>query len=169
LCFAPVGDVHVTRLYVYSFLEVRKVPLGASLLQHAEPILQQELEAVGIPVQQLWYRDVPVRSIATALRPAGFVPVARTIEDNRAAETAFGPSHRLVVVPTATTFVGTAAGTSVEIRWDLVDAKTGKRIWASQSEVVNTKLFSREDNADERARMLVRGFVEQLRNAGIIR
>jgi hypothetical protein len=154
-------------VYVYSFLAVREPELGRRFIDDSERLLQQALERANVLVQQKWpgrMSQAPVKAAFTT--DTRHVPVTETITANREQEQAFGAAYRLVIVPQAYQRDGYVL--SLEIRCDLVDAKTNRAVWILHGRTAYMINSKADDAADERAQQFVNALIGEMKKAGML-
>jgi hypothetical protein len=167
------GSTPVTAIYVYSFLDLREGNLGKNFLADFQRQLAEALSQEGIRTKQLWFNDSPVRGQfsleATGPNPSKTstrVPVAEVVKATQDDERQFGASHRLVVFPAFV--MSSNTGSNFHIRWELVDARTNQSVWTTTSRSHHMKWFLGDENAHERASIVVQGLMSELRNSKVI-
>jgi len=55
-----------------------------------------------------------------------------------------------------------------DIKWEIYDAKSGQIVWATTSHGKNTSWWKIDENPDERASVLLDGFLNEIRSDKLI-
>jgi hypothetical protein len=159
-----------SRVYVYSFIDVRVAELGPAFMQAFERMLAQQLLESGVESQQLWYGQAPVRSLLEregASSGSTKLPVSEVVTANREKETKYGSRYRLVVIPSEISPAGTSV--LVRTRWDLYDPKTNRSIWTGRADTIQTFWGANvNEGAEERAQKLVTAMVAEMKRVGLL-
>jgi len=168
---ASEAPVRVESVYVYSFLDVREAQLGREFMKQFERILAEQLRARGVNSKQLWYGGVPDDSLQArplASAPSSQrLPIAKVVADNAGAESAFNPSHRLLVTPAELSRAG--SWIKALVRFDVVERASGKSLWTLRADTMHLHFATLDDGAEQRARQLVNGLIAEMQKAGMIR
>ncbi len=167
------GIEPVRRLSIYVFLDVRPEYVHPAFRKTVEEGLAATFTNASVPSQQLWsldtiegersQRDTKSRSMGAVT----LVSVGKMMQENQAAEQNFAPSHRLVVFPE--NFRKTGSGATLDVKWDILNARTGSWEW---SVFTRTPVLSRnmkEDDAIFAARGLVDAISTEMRARSVIR
>lgn len=174
---ATNAPVQLTRVYIYSFLDVRESLIGKNMLRELEIQLGERFERNDVKVEQLWFLRSPLsretslneeatRSTSIYVRSSTIrVPVAETIRSNVSAELAFSPRYRLTVFPAQSNASG--AGTGYKIYWDLFDVTSNKLVWRTDSDVRNLNLLKVDEMPTERAKAIVDGIFHEFAKSGV--
>lgn len=176
------GERQVRSIYVYSFMDLREKEIGPKLMLHFRQQLTTQLKEIGIESRQLWFNDSPIRADFSIVKtPAGTtqeggslvtrnvikaVPIAQMVEANRSSESEFAPTHRMLIFP-EDVFSGNAR-TGYQLRWDIVDARTGKLEWTTRSSTSNFNWWTSDEAPAQRARVLAEGIITQMRGNGVL-
>jgi hypothetical protein len=170
---ASMTGAHIDRMYVYSFVDYRDKELGPDFMKQLERQLGAALAHHGVKSEQLWFRRSPVEATYTLKSvPAGGLnsstqlPVAEVIAANLPKERALDPQYRLIMFPSN---LRTGGGITVDIRWTVRDAKTNNVVWATTSSAHHSVWSDANENAAERAKMEVDGFIAELVKTGMVR
>lgn len=137
-----------------------------------EERLKAALDDAHVPSRQLWFMDTSRGDSLnkdrknSTLGNVTFVSVGKSINDNAREDLAFGPTHRLIVFPTSTFTSGALA--SLELKWDVRDAKTGNYEWSVYARTPNLGPSMSADAAADAARTLVDAVVHEMRAKGVL-
>lgn len=155
-----------TKVYAYSFLDLRDAELGPSMLTAIDRQLTQALAKSGVTLAVLRFKDSEVGHTFSATNGGMAVPVRQTIESSAKEEQALGADYRLIVFPSKMTLSG--AWKFYDIRWELIDIKTGKRVWSSISQGKHLTMWKNDEDPESRAKTIVVGAVEEMKKGGLI-
>lgn len=159
-------SIRGAKVYAYSFLDLRDAELGSSMLAQVDAQLTQSLADANVSVKVLRFKDSePGRSFATTSGGMS-VPVRQTVESNLPEEKAQGTDYRLIVFPSKITISG--AWKFYDIRWDLIDAKTGRAVWSSASQGKHLTMWNNDEDPEKRAKVIVDGVVSEFKKSGLI-
>jgi hypothetical protein len=128
------GERPVERLSVYVFADMRPEYMPAAFRTTVETGLNTALDQSGIPHTQLRFLDSASGQRllndlkSSTLGNTTFVSIGKTINENRSAEEALLPTHRLVVFPKDTFRSG--PGAIMDLKWDITDVRTGHLEWS---------------------------------------
>jgi hypothetical protein len=159
----PSTPVTLSRLYVYSFLDLRVDELGSALMSEISRQLAAGLESCGVASEQHWFRDDPIAGQFARLRGSEVVPVRRVITQNRATERAYGSDYRLIVFPVQTTVE--PGWIQYDFRWTLEDTRTNRIVWSTTSR----GRHARGEDSEELAKDIVDGLITQMDVSGLLR
>ncbi len=175
------GERLVRSIYIYSFLDLREQEVGSKFLREFKRELAAQLDGVGVKNRQLWFNDSPARAEFSKVdAPMGTtfsgqdsttrtvikdVPIGQVVQLNSEEERTFNATHRLIVFPENTTVGGV---TGYQLRWDIIDARTGKLEWTTRSTTQNGNWWSNDEAPVERARVLVEGLISELRKNSVL-
>ena len=158
-----------SRVYVYSFIDLRVAELGPDFMQAFERLLAQQLREAGVESRQLWYGKTPLKSVLERGASTGStrVPLPEVVAANREREAEFGARYRLVVIPSEISRAGAAV--TVRTRWDLYDPKTNRSVWTGRADTIQTFWGANvNEGAEERAQKLVTGMVAEMKRVGLL-
>ncbi len=159
-------DIRNTRLQVYSFLDLRDAEFGPNMLAEFDKQFAAALAASSVTVSTLRFKNSqPGRYFATTSGGVS-VPVRDTIESNASEERAFGASYRLIIFPSKMTLSG--AWKFYDVRWDLVDTRTGRIVWTTTSQGKHINAWKNDEDPAARAKTIVDGIVGELKSSKLI-
>lgn len=156
------GEKAVQRLSVYVFLDVRPEYLPPEFRRSFEEALAAALQQAGVASRQVWFLDTREGQRLQAdwkgstMGPVTTVAIGRTLQESRAADAAFGPSHYLVVFPRDSYKAGD--GVILDVKWDVIDTRNGNVEW---SVYTRTPVLSRQMKVQD-AEAAARGLVETI-------
>ncbi|HIV71030.1 MAG TPA: hypothetical protein H9903_08880 [Candidatus Aquabacterium excrementipullorum] len=154
-----------TKVYAYSFLDLRDHEFGASMLGEIDRQLVEVLGQSGVTLKVLRFRESDIGRSFTMTSGGMYVPVRQTVESNAGPEKAFGTTYRLTIFPQKITLTG--AWKHYEIRWDLFDVRTGQMVWSSLSEGKHLTLWKNDEQPQERAKTIVDSAVAEMKQSGL--
>lgn len=167
----PGAPVTFSRLYIYSFLDIADAALGPSLRRELSQQLAAGLESRGVSSEQHSFANTPVAGEFARVRNqeehVESIPVGRVILQNAANERRFGAEYRLIAFPTQTRVVG--SGRTYDIRWEIQDVRGARTVWTTTSRSRHTNWISTDENAAERARVIVDGLLSEMTSSGLLR
>jgi len=162
------------KVYVYSFVDIREKEIGPNFMVELERAFGEALTQSGVTSEQLWFLKSPYAAdYSLQQTPTGAqkgttrVPVREVIVANQKAESVFGPSHRMIIFPASITTGG--SGPTYDFRWDIMDVKSGHLDWTATSSTIVTNFAKADENPVERAKLMVKGIVDEMRKAGVLR
>ena len=159
-------SIRGSKIYAYSFLDLRDAELGPTMLSQIDLQLIQSLANASVSVKVLRFKDSDIgRSYATT-NSGMSVPVRQTIESNSQEEKAYGAAYRLVIFPSKMTLSG--AWKFYDIRWDLIDVKSGNRVWSSSSQGKHLTMWKNDEEPEARAKVIVDGVIAEFKKSGLI-
>lgn len=159
-------SIRSSKVYAYSFLDLRDSELGSTMLSQIDSQLTQSLASASVSLKVLRFKDSDIgRSYATT-NSGMSVPVRQTIESNISEEKAYGAEYRLVIFPSKITLSG--AWKFYDIRWDLIDVKTGNRVWSSSSQGKHLTMWKNDEDPEGRAKVIVDGVIAEFKKSGLI-
>lgn len=159
-------SIRGSKVYAYSFLDLRDSELGSTMLSQIDSQLAQSLASASVSLKVLRFKDSDIgRSYATT-NGGMSIPVRQTIESNLSDEKAYGTEYRLVVFPSKITLSG--AWKFYDIRWDLIDVKTGNRVWGSSSQGKHLTMWKNDEDPEGRAKVIVDGVIAEFKKSGLI-
>jgi hypothetical protein len=142
-----------TRVYVYSFLDIRANDFGPSLVNEVDTQLISSLAASGVTSKVLQFKQSAVGQGYSLTGGGMTIPIGPTIKANLEDERAFNAKYRLVIFPSAMRLQG--AWKMYEVRWDLFDAQTHALVWSGTSNGKHMSMYSNNENPKERAKTIV--------------
>lgn len=159
-------------IQIYSFLDFREDLLGKSFIAETGSLLAQALEKRGVRSAQLRFADSPLRTETVVDwtqegrgRSSARVLVGEVIAANKRDEDAFAPTHRLIVFPIQVTRI--QANSRFDVRWILVDARTGNSVWSTTSFTNRMNWVSGNDFAASRANEFVEGLIAEMEKSKV--
>jgi hypothetical protein len=171
----PRPPITLSRVYVYSFLDVAADELGPQMIDEINRQLVAALEARGVAAELQAFKDAPITAELARMRTRGWdgkeseqIPVGRVIMQNAANERRFGAGYRLVIFPDET-LEGGMGEDAYWFTWTLHEAETHRQVWYTWSRSEHTNLLGFDRKPSVRARRLVIGFVRQMSAAGLIK
>jgi hypothetical protein len=151
-------------IYIYSFLDIREEYFGTTMLATFDRLLEEQLAAKGIKTRLLRFKDSGPGMEFMLSDSSARLPVGDVVDGNGAAETTLGAKYRLIIFPAAFTHATTQ---SYQINWTLVDVSTGRTVWRTTSSGVRTIWASYDEDAENRARLIVDGVVAEMTASGL--
>jgi hypothetical protein len=162
------------KVYVYSFVDIREKEIGARFMAELERQFGEALTQNAVASEQLWFTKSPAAAeYSLQQTPTGVnkgttrVPVVEVIVANQKAERAFDPSHRMIIFPASITTGGN--GPTYDFRWDILDAKSGHLDWTATSSTTVTNWAKADESPVERAQLMVKGIVDEMKKAGVLK
>ena len=159
-------SIRGAKVFAYSFLDLRDAELGPSMLNEIDKQLGQALAGAGVAMKTLRFKDSEVGRNFSTVSGGMSVPVRQTIDSNAKEEQAYDTQYRLVIFPSKITLSG--AWKFYDIRWDLVEVKTGKLVWASTSQGKHLTMWKNDEDPDSRAKVIVDGAIAEMKHSGLI-
>jgi len=155
-----------TKLYIYSFLDVRTGELGPNLLDEFDRQLTQQLAKSGITAKVLRFRDSEPGKQYSFTSTGMQIPVRDTIVQNLANERAMATDYRMVIFPSQLTVAG--AWRHYDVRWDVMDARNGKVVWSTQSKGKHMNAWKADEEPEARAKTIVDGIVAEMQKSNLL-
>ena len=155
-----------TKLYIYSFLDARTGELGPNLLNEFDRQLTQQLAKSGITSKVLRFRDSEPGKQYSFTSAGMQIPVRETIQQNLANERDMGNDYRLIIFPSLLSVQG--AWRHYDVRWDLLDARTGKAVWSTQSRGKHMNAWKADEDPETRAKTIVDGIVGEMQKSNLL-
>lgn len=155
-----------TKLYIYSFLDVRTGELGPNLLNEFDRQLAQQLAKSGITTKVLRFKDSEPGKQYSFTSTGMQIPVRETIVQNAANEREMGADYRLIIFPSHLTVAG--AWRHYDVRWDLLNARTGKVVWSTQSKGKHMNAWKQDEDPETRAKTIVDGIVGEMQKSNLL-
>lgn len=162
----PVEPASLSRLYLYSFLDLSSHAIGTEMIEEISRQLAAEMGSRGIVTEEFTYAADPLRPATQTGWTTERVPTGAVIARNREREREFGARYRLIVLPEATVSVG--ASRTYRIRWRVEDSRTGRPVWFTTSRGEHTNLIHENENAEARARAVVQGLITEMVSSGFL-
>jgi hypothetical protein len=153
-------------VYIYNFLDVRTEQYGDKVLAEFDQQLIRALDLVHSGSKVLRYRNSPAMQSSGSKFGSTMIPVGDTVYANLADETAVGAKYRLIVFPTAYTLSG--AWRFYEVRWTLMDVRTGRKVWSYLYSGKHLVLLRTNENAAKRGEKLIKAAFDDLGRAGLL-
>jgi hypothetical protein len=166
-------------VYVYSFMDVREAEFGPQILNQLDSQLLAELDADGVRAKILRFKQSAVgqaysqEEAITHAAPfeyhspgSDLVPVSKTIAANAPDEAATGAGFRLIEFPSS--FSTQGAWRYYGVRWDLIDATSGLRIWSRVYNGSHPVLFKNDEDAQSRAKAMLAAVIGDFKRAGFL-
>ncbi|HRQ86811.1 MAG TPA: hypothetical protein PLY16_01745, partial [Candidatus Saccharibacteria bacterium] len=94
------------------------------------------------------------------------VPVQTVINSNKTDEQLYGAENRLIIFPSKASFE--QARIDYEIRWELVDVKSGQVIWSTMSEGFHMNAWVPDEDPQPRAKKIVDAIIKEMQRNKII-
>jgi hypothetical protein len=155
-----------SKIIAYSFLDVRDAEFGPSMLNEFDRQLADELLKSGITLSILRFKDSALGQQYSFTNSGMQIPVRDTIVANLANERSMGADYRLIIFPSQMTLRG--AWKFYDVRWDLLDVRTGKRVWSTTSRGRHLTAWKSDELPEARAKTMVDGIVEELRKSNLL-
>ncbi|QDQ25869.1 hypothetical protein FNU76_05620 [Chitinimonas arctica] len=92
--------------------------------------------------------------------------IRRTIESNLLEERTHGTDYRLIIFPSSIEL--SDRWKRYTINWDLIDVKTGRRVWNSSSVGRHWTMLSIDEDPEVRAKIIVDGAIAEFKRSGLI-
>lgn len=166
-----VEPASLSRLYVYSFLDLRGDQLGQTMIAEISRQLATEMDSRGIKIEQHWFKNDPIAGelarVQGTERSTERIPVREVIVRNQEKERQFGSDYRLIVFPSYTLSAG--AWYHYDFRWAIEDARTQRVVWSTTSRGKHMNWVSGDENAAARARVIVQGLIGEMTRSGLLR
>ena len=159
-------SIRNTKVFAYSFLDLRDAEFGASMLAEVDKQLTQALAKSGVTVKVLRFKDSDVGHSFSATSGGMTVPVRQTIESNAKEEQALRADYRLIIFPSKMTLSG--AWKFYDIRWELIEVRTGTRVWSSVSQGKHLTMWKNDEDPEGRAKTIVEGAIGEMKKVGLI-
>lgn len=166
----PVTDgmtLSNSNLYVYSFLDIRDAEFGPTMLAEIDTQLVRELAKATVTAKVLRFKKSKVGEYYGTTNGGLSVPVAQTIQSNAEEERALGADYRLIIFPSQMTRSG--SWKLYDIRWELIDIKTSKRVWVTTSHGKHLNLWKNDEDPQARAKTIVDGVMAEFQKSNLIR
>jgi hypothetical protein len=167
---APTEKLQNSKIYVYSFLDVREEYYSGKVLDQLDADLVGRLGEDMISLRILRFKNSPIGETYSAAQGLGqdstMIPVGPVIEQNQADEKAFDARYRLIIFPANFSSVG--AWRYYDIRWLLIDAKTGARLWNHLYSGKHLVMWSDSENAVARSKKILDELIKSLRADGLM-
>jgi hypothetical protein len=155
-----------TKLYIYSFLDIRDRQFGPNLLTQIDALLTRELANSQVSAKVLRFKDSETARYSTMLQEQMSVPVKEVIKSAHENERSFGADFRLIVFPSAMTLAG--AWVHYDVRWDLIESKSGKLVWSTVSQGKHMNAWKHDEDPEIRAKTIVDGIIAELKNSRLL-
>lgn len=162
----PGTEIKKHSVYIYSFLDIREAELGPNLLAEFDKQFIEELQKAEITAVILRFKESEAGRYYALTNTGLQVPVNETISKNEHHEKASGAAYRLIVFPSKMTVSG--GWKYYDIRWDLIDVKTGKVVWSAVSRGKHTNAWRPDENPVERAKTIVDGAIFEMRKSNLL-
>ena len=162
-------------VYVYSFLDVRDQQFGPRMLDQLDQQLTADLSAEGVSSKVLRFKDSTVgETFAQSGQQPGawgysgsdLIPVNQTIASNAADERATGARFRLIVFPA--NFSTQGAWQFYDVRWILIDAATGVRVWQNVYKTSHLTWWRNDEDSVNRAKGMLAKVMADLKGTGLL-
>lgn len=155
-----------SKLYVYSFLDIRDQQFGPNLLTQFDTQFVRELANSNVTAKVLRFKESETGRYSTISNSQMTVPILETIKSNMENERSLGANFRLILFPSAMTLSG--AWTLYDIRWDLVDTRTGKLVWTTMSHGKHINAWKHDEEPEARAKTIVDGIITEFKNGQLL-
>lgn len=155
----PSEPVSLSRLYIYSFLDLRTDYMGPRMVSEISRQLIMGLESRGIVTEQHSFANDPLAANFSRVQGSEEIPVGQVIIANAGREQRFAPDHRLIVFPVYTKVL--PGRRTYFIRWTITNTRTGREVWSATSR-------SRNDQHTA-AQAIVGSLISQMSAAGLFR
>ena len=166
---APVVDgvaLKNSRLFVYSFLDLRDAEFGPGMLAEFDAQLIRELAKAMVTAKVLRFKNSEVGQYYATTNGGMSIPIGQTIGGNVREEQSLGADYRLIIFPSKMTLSG--AWKFYDVRWDLIDIKTGKRIWTTTSQGKHLNMWRNDEDPQARAKTIVDGIVAEFQKSKLL-
>jgi hypothetical protein len=155
-----------SRIYIYSFLDIRTQELGPKLVAAIHDQLEKRLVLFGASTKLIEFRRTEIGRSFAVTNQAAPVPVKDTLERNRSAELEFDAKYRLMVFPRNVSVTGT--GNFFSIDWMIDDISSGKEVWYMSSRGGNMKFLMGDEFPEDRAKEILDGLFQELSRRGLL-
>ena len=150
-----------SRIYVYSFMDVRDSEFGPTMLAEIDSQLVAELAKASVTARVLRFKDSEAGKYYSTTNSGMSVPTGQTIVGNLANEKSLAANYRLVIFPSDMRIVG--AWKYYQVRWELFDVTTNKQVWLATSQGKHLTFVKNDEDPQARAKTIVDGFIGELR------
>ncbi len=154
------------KVFIYSFLDLRDAEFGPTMLAEIDAQLTAALGKSGAAARVLRFKDSDVGRSFAATSGGMTVPIGQTILSNGTEERGFGTDYRLVIFPSKMTLSG--AWKYYDIRWEVFDAASGRRVWLGTSQGRHLTMWKNDEDPAARAKTIVDGAVAELGKSGLL-
>jgi hypothetical protein len=176
---SPTPPITLSRVYVYSFLDLVTDDLGPRRIDAINRQLIAALESRGVATELHLFRDDPIGSGFARVQGAAPVqelgglrtvsseriPVSQVIAGNAANERRFGADYRLIVFPAEVSH--SEWGRGYTFTWMLYETQTHRRVWDTWSRTSQVSIMRLNEYG--LAERLVNGLIQQMSTAGLLR
>lgn len=152
--------------YTYTFLDVRKNVLSPRVLAEFDKQFIDGLDSRGIGTTLFHFGDSPLGDMFADNSTSATIPVPQVILLNQAAEKAAGARFRIIVFPTS--IVNSGAWRFYQIRFSMIDTRTGARVWSYLYEGRHMVFWKESENAESRAKKITDAALADLTKTGLI-
>jgi hypothetical protein len=152
-----------SRVFVYSFLDVRDVEFGPNMLLEFDRQLVQAFQNSDTTSTFMRFRDSDIGKYFVLTNSTVRVPTKEIIERNAERERTLGTEYRLIIFPVKLTRAG--AWVHYDVRWELVNAKTGLAVWSTTSQGRHLNAWKNDEEPVARAKTIVDGIITEMRNS----
>lgn len=165
----PGTPITLTRLYVYSFLDIRSEALGPQMMHEITRQLGERLESRGVATEQHRFQDDSLAASFTGGENSAVIPISRVVAGNAAAELGFGADYRLLAFPAwmELEYIDNKPWYIYTFRWTLEDARTGQVVWSTTSNSAHHKVQDRDKDAVGRAGEIVNRLIREMEISGL--
>lgn len=158
-------------VYVYSFLDVRQNEYTAKVLDQFDADLTARLSGLKIGSNILRFRNSKMNRAdefyaGSHNLESRAVPVMETVYSNLREERGTHARFRLIVFPSSYTVSG--AWRFYEIRFILMDAETGARLWSYDYSGKHMVMMKNSENAEGRSKKILDKLFVALKAAGYL-
>lgn len=155
-----------SKVFIYSFLDLRETEFGPNMLGEVDKQLAAELGKSKVSTQVLRFKNSEPGRYFVLSNAGMTVPVKQVIDANAAAEAEAGTQYRLIIFPSNMRLQG--AWKFYDIRWEVSEVKTGKRVWSTVSQGKHLTMWKADEDPAERAKTMVDAVVAEMRKGGVI-
>ena len=160
------ASVKNSKIYIYSLLDLRDAEFGPSMLAEVEKLLTFELAKGAAISKVLRFKDSEIGRYYSTTSGGMSIPIKQMLDSNLHDEQGFGADYRLIIFPSKMTLTG--AWKFYDIRWEIFDIKTNKRIWGSISQGKHLTLWKSDEDPQARAKTIVDAVIAEMRKSGIL-
>lgn len=158
-------------VYVYSFLDVRQNEYTSKVLDQFDADLTARLSGLTIGSNILRFRNSKMNRAdefyaGSQNLESRAVPVMETVYSNLREERGTHARFRLIVFPSSYTVSG--AWRFYEIRFILMDAETGARLWSYDYSGKHMVMMKNSENAEGRSKKILDKLFVELKAAGYL-
>jgi len=135
------------------------------MLTELDRQIVQELMKFNVTAKVHRFKDSETGRYFARNNSAMLIPVLEVIERNTENERSFGVDYQLIIFPSEMRHIDAGAG--YDIQWDLLNAKTGARVWSTTSGGYHINYGKHDEKAQDRAKTIVDGIIGEMINSNL--